>query len=84
MAENVVNIVAIELLVAAQGCDFHAPTKSSAPLERVRTLLRKHVQQLDQDRYLALDIATSADILRSGELIPAAEVELPSLEGTSE
>jgi len=83
MAENVVNIIAIELLVAAQGCDFHAPTKSSAPLERVRTLLRKHVQQLDQDRYLALDIATSADILRSGELIPAAEVELPSLEGTS-
>jgi histidine ammonia-lyase len=36
MAENAVNIVAIELLVGAQGCDFHAPMKSSPPLERVR------------------------------------------------
>ena len=25
MAENAINVVAIELLAAAQGCDFHAP-----------------------------------------------------------
>ena len=31
---------AIELLAAAQGCDFHAPLRSSAPLERARALLR--------------------------------------------
>ncbi len=38
MAENAVNVVGIELLAAAQGCDFHAPLASSAPLERVRAL----------------------------------------------
>ena len=36
MAENAANVVAIELMAAAQGCDFHAPLRSSAPLERVR------------------------------------------------
>src|SRR5204862_1245665 len=34
MAENVTHVVAIELIAAAQGCDFHAPMTSSPPLER--------------------------------------------------
>jgi histidine ammonia-lyase len=80
MAENAVNIVAIELIAAAQGCDFHRPLKSSAPLERVRARLRGHVPQLDHDRYLAPDIAAAADIVRSGGLTEAAGVELPGLE----
>ena len=37
MAENLTQILAIELLAACQGCDFHAPLPSSAPLERVRS-----------------------------------------------
>ena len=53
MAENVVNVVAIELAAAAQGCDFHAPLPSSVPLERARALLRERVLRLDRDRYLA-------------------------------
>jgi histidine ammonia-lyase len=83
MAENVVNVVAIELLAAAQGCDFHAPMRSSAPLERVRARLRARVPGLDHDRYLAPDIAIAADLVRSGALAAAAEVELPSAEGTN-
>jgi histidine ammonia-lyase len=31
MAPNAGNVVAIELLAAAQGCDFHAPMRSSEP-----------------------------------------------------
>lgn len=80
MAENAANIVAIEFLVAAQGCDFHRPLKSSAPLERVRARLRERVPQLDNDRYLAPDIAAAADLVRSGGLTKAAWVELPALE----
>ncbi|HYZ48086.1 MAG TPA: histidine ammonia-lyase, partial [Sphingomonas sp.] len=34
MAENLAHVLGIELLTAAQGCDFHAPLVSSAPLER--------------------------------------------------
>ena len=40
MAENVAAIVGVEILAAAQGCDFHAPLKSSEDLERVRARVR--------------------------------------------
>src|SRR5258707_3012780 len=36
MAENAGNVVGIEPLAAAQRCDFHAPLRSSAPLEAAR------------------------------------------------
>ena len=60
MAENLTQILAIELLAACQGCDFHAPLASSAPLERVRARVRAAVPHLDDDRYLATDIAAAA------------------------
>jgi histidine ammonia-lyase len=77
MAENAVNIVAIELLVAAQACDFHAPLTSSAALERVRASLRERVAHLEDDRFLAPDIAAAADLVRTGALREAAGIELP-------
>src|SRR6185436_12372426 len=40
LARNAEAVVAIELLSAAQACDFHVPLKSSAALERVRAVLR--------------------------------------------
>jgi histidine ammonia-lyase len=83
MAENVVHVVAIELLAAAQGCDFHRPLTSSAPLERVRALLRERVAALDHDRLLAPDIATAADLVRAGTLAAAAAIDLPSIDGTT-
>ncbi len=80
MAENAVNIVAIELLAAAQGCDFHAPLTSSAPLEAVRALLRRRVPHLEEDRLMAPDIAAAASLVRSGAVADAAGAEfLPDL-----
>jgi histidine ammonia-lyase len=81
MAENAVNVIAIELVAAAQGCDFHRPLSSSAPLERVRARLRERVPTLDCDRYLAPDIAAAADLVRSGALAAAADADLPGFEG---
>jgi len=79
MTENLTQILAIELLVGCQGCDFHAPLKSSAPIERVRARLRAHVPHLDEDRYLAPDIAAAADLVRSGAVVAAASIALPEL-----
>ena len=79
MAENAANVVAIELLAAAQGCDFHAPMTSSAPLERARAALRERVPHLQDDRYLAPDIAAAADLVRSGALVAATGAALPEL-----
>src|SRR5580704_1484939 len=49
MVENAFGVVGIELLAAAQGCDFHAPLRSSPPLEAVRQLVRSRVPTLDDD-----------------------------------
>jgi len=79
MAENLVQIVAIELLTAAQGCDFHAPLRSSEPLERARATLRARVPAFDADRYFAPDIALAADLVRSGALAAAVAMDLPAV-----
>ena len=65
MAENVDHILAIELLAGAQGCDFHAPLASSAPIEIVRKILRAVVPTLDHDRHMAPDMAAAAELIRS-------------------
>jgi histidine ammonia-lyase len=76
MTENLTQILAIELLAAAQGCDFHAPLTSSAPLEHVRARLRADVPRLEDDRLFAPDIAKAADLIRSGAIAGAAGPEL--------
>jgi histidine ammonia-lyase len=83
MAENAVHVIAIECLAAAQGCDFHAPLKSSAALERARALLRERVPTLHEDRYLAADIAVAADLVSSGALSAAVALDLPGIEGAA-
>ncbi len=81
MVENARAVVAIELLAAAQGCDFHAPLASSGPLEQVRRLLRRDVPHLDDDRYFYADIASSLAKVRSGAIIEAvAPARLPGVE----
>jgi histidine ammonia-lyase len=71
MAENTAGVLAIELLVAAQGCDFHAPLTSSPALERLRSVLRAEVPHLEEDRRMAPDIAKAIALVRSGGLTRA-------------
>ena len=75
MARNAADVVGIELLAAAQGCDFHAPLRSSAPLERAKALLRARVPALDDDRHFAPDMAAATALVRSGALVEAAGAE---------
>jgi histidine ammonia-lyase len=67
MTDNLRAIIAIELLAAAQGCDFLAP-RSSARLEAVRALIRADVPRLDEDRYFAPDIDAAIALLRDQRL----------------
>jgi histidine ammonia-lyase len=76
MADNLAAIIGIEYLAAAQGCDFHAPLPSSAPLERARAALRAQVAHLDQDRLFAPDIQLATLLVRSGALAQAAGDDL--------
>jgi len=72
MAENAMAVVAIELLAAAQGCEFHAPLTSSAPLEAVRAALRERVPRLQDDRHFHPDIEAAIALVRSGAIVEAA------------
>ncbi len=80
MARNVANVLAIELLAAAQGCDFHGDLTSSPALERVRAAIRAKVPTLADDRYFAPDIAAIAEMVVAGEIeAAAAPLTLPDI-----
>lgn len=81
MAENLVQVVGIELLAAAQGCDFHAPLLTSEALGRVHAALRRRTPRLEEDRLMAPDMAAAAALVRSGELVRLAGLELPAISG---
>jgi histidine ammonia-lyase len=72
MAGNAANIVAIEVLAAAQGIDVHAPLRSSPVLEGAKARLRQRVPPLEHDRFLAPDIAAACLLVRDGTLAEAA------------
>ena len=80
MVGNARNVVAIEWLAAAQGCDFHAPLASSGPLEAARAVLRSEVPTLVDDRYFHPDMAAAASLVKQGALASAA-TGLPTLAG---
>jgi len=67
MTDNLRAVIAIELLAAVQGCDFHT-MKSSTVLERARAVLRADVPMLDDDRYFAPDIEAAINVLKTGRL----------------
>lgn len=79
MARNVDAVLAIEALAAAQGCDFHAPLRSSDALEAVRAAIRAEVPTLGEDRHFAPDIAAATALVRSHALIAAGGIALPGL-----
>lgn len=72
MAENLHNVVSVELLCAAQGLDFHAPVTSSTTLETAKAKLRADVPAYGDDRYFATDIEAGARLIASGDLIADA------------
>lgn len=67
MTDNLRAIIAIELLAAVQGCDFHS-LPSSPTLEDIRAKVRSKVTHLDDDRYFAPDVEAAISILQSGAL----------------
>jgi histidine ammonia-lyase len=59
-------VIAIELLCAAQAIDLLAPLATSAPLARVHETIRARVPRLDADRPPAPDIAAIDALIASG------------------
>jgi len=79
MVENTTAVVAIELLAAAQACDFHTSMRTSVPLEAVRTTLRERVARLEEDRYMHPDLEAAISLVRTGTIASAVSMRLPQL-----
>lgn len=66
LAENVISIIGIELLAAAQGIDLLRPLKTSSQLEQYHHLIRTHIDYYHEDRYFAPDIIQIKNLVKTG------------------
>ena len=71
--KNVQHCLAIELLCNTQGLDFLRPLQTSPALEKVHTLVRKHVPPIDQDRVFYKDIESLTRLVQGDELLKEVE-----------
>jgi histidine ammonia-lyase len=83
MIRNAAAVIGIELITAAQGCDFHRGLRSSVALEAVREATRTRIPTLADDRYLHADLEAASALVRERAVLAAVTgVVLPSLEPT--
>jgi histidine ammonia-lyase len=71
IADCAAHVVAIELVCACQGVEFHRPLRTTTPLEAALAAVRERVARLEQDRSLSAEVIALAHALRSGELVLA-------------
>lgn len=83
---NVQTVIAIEMMVAAQGIEFsriHPTTKkvlkAGKGVQAAYAAVRRHIPRLDRDRVLFDDIQKSLALLRDGTFLNAVERAVGSL-----
>ena len=76
VANNLANILAIELLSSAQALEFRRPLTTSAPLESVHAMLRRRVPPYEQDRPHYPDIHAARELVESGAVLDAVAERL--------
>lgn len=72
IARNAAGVVAVELIAAAQGVDFHAPLKTSTKLQKLHSSVRTITPRLSADRYWAAEMAMLQQAILRGEIGAAA------------
>jgi histidine ammonia-lyase len=70
--DHVRNVLAIELLCAAQGIDLRRPLATTRPLEAVHAAIRAKVPAMMVDRPLSPDIAAVRALIDDGSLLETA------------
>jgi histidine ammonia-lyase len=74
IARNVAGIVAVEMIAAAQGVDYHSPLKTSAKLQVLHSKVRAISPRLESDRYWADEMAALQAAVLDGGLTGIAEI----------
>jgi histidine ammonia-lyase len=78
MIDNVSGIIAIELLSAAQGIDFHHPKQSSPILESSHARIRELSPRFEADRSLKPDVDLVGELIEAGTFYAQCSDVLPS------
>ncbi len=82
MSENLFAILGIEALAAAQGVELRGPLKTGTELLKALAAIRAAVPALEDDRYMADDLAAATALVASGALVTTVSAGLlPALEG---
>jgi len=68
IARNAAGVIAIELIAAAQGVDYHAPVRTSPKLQAVHATVRSLSPHLETDRYWADEMAALQRAVLAGEI----------------
>jgi histidine ammonia-lyase len=71
IVDNVRNVLAIELLCAAQGVDLRAPFRPNAALSAAHEVVRGKVPHLETDRPVYTDVAAVRRMIDDGSLLAA-------------
>jgi histidine ammonia-lyase len=79
IADNAEQVIAIELLGAAQALDLFTNLKPGDGTLAAYKVIREHISHLECDRFLAGDIAEMTALMRSGLLVDAVEKKIGSL-----
>ncbi len=68
IARNAAGVIAVELIAAAQGVDYHAPLKTSPKLRAIHAKVREITPRFTSDRYWASDMAALQAAVLAGEI----------------
>ena len=68
IARNAAGVVAVELIAAAQGVDYHAPLKTSPKLQALHAVVRELTPRFTSDPYWAGDMAALQAAVLAGEI----------------
>ncbi len=79
--DGLTRVLAIEMLTSARGLEMRGEGASPTS-QRVIDALRTRVPGAGPDRYLAPEIAASVELVRSGELLAAASIQLDRQEAS--
>src|SRR3954453_24237681 len=67
IARNAAGVVAVELMAAAEGIDYHAPLKTSPGLQQVHAAVRARSPHFTADRYWADEMSALQAAVLGGE-----------------
>jgi histidine ammonia-lyase len=78
--ENLTRILAVEALCAARALELRAPLRPGPATSAVLRRIRREVPPREEDAFLAPDLVSAEELVRSGELVRAVGEAISALE----